>query len=157
MGGELAVGASGTTRDELDWSLLEHPAHAGVARFVADLNRLYRDSSRCTGGTSTRRVSPGSWPTTPTNDVLAWLRRGREGNLLAVVNCTPVVREGYRIGVPRPGAWIERLNSDADEYGGSGVGNLGRVESSPLGAHGFAQSLEPGYPRSGSSCSAMSR
>ena len=63
-----------------------------------------------------------------------------------MVNCTPVVREGYRIGVPRPGAWSERLNSDADEYGGSGVGNLGRVESSPLGAHGFAQSLELRLP-----------
>jgi 1,4-alpha-glucan branching enzyme len=62
------------------------------------------------------------------------------------VNCTPVVREDYRIGVPSPGAWAERFNSDAAEYGGSGVGNLGRVESSAIPAHGFEQSVSLRLP-----------
>ncbi|HZT51638.1 MAG TPA: alpha amylase C-terminal domain-containing protein, partial [Stellaceae bacterium] len=60
---------------------------------------------------------------------------------LAVCNFTPVPRHGYRLGVPRSGLWRERFNSDADTYGGSGLGNAGAVESEPHPAHGHAQSL----------------
>ena len=73
-----------------------------------------------------------------------------------VCNFTPVVRENYRVGVPRGGRWRECLNSDAPLYGGSGQGNLGGVEAAPLPAHGRFHSLTlrlPPLRRCSSSCS----
>jgi len=61
--------------------------------------------------------------------------------VLVVCNFTPVPRYGYRVGVPAAGRWREVLNSDAACYGGSGVGNLGGVDTAPIEAHGHAQSL----------------
>jgi 1,4-alpha-glucan branching enzyme len=75
--------------------------------------------------------------------VIAYLRKGEGDSVVAVVcNFTPVVRHGYRIGVPRGGAWNELLNSDAEIYGGSGQGNLGRVVASDTKSHGRAHSVE---------------
>ena len=65
---------------------------------------------------------------------------------LVVCNFTPVVRHNYRIGVPRPGRYVERLNTDALEYGGSGVGNGGEVRSEPTAWHGHPQSLRLTLP-----------
>jgi 1,4-alpha-glucan branching enzyme len=74
--------------------------------------------------------------------VVAFLRKDRVGSaVLVVCNFTPVVRENCRIGVPRGVVWREQLNSDAREYGGSGQGNLGKVEAPPLPAHGRFHSL----------------
>ena len=77
------------------------------------------------------------------NSVIAFLRRARDDStpMLVICNFTPVPRYGYRLGVPLPGRWREVLNSDAPSYGGSGVGNLGGVDSEPIEAHGHAQSL----------------
>ena len=74
---------------------------------------------------------------------MSLLRRASEpaDTLAALVNFTPVPREGYRIGVPQAGAWVELLNSDADLYGGSNRGNLGAVATEPVAAHGHEQSL----------------
>jgi 1,4-alpha-glucan branching enzyme len=66
--------------------------------------------------------------------------------VLVVSNFTPLVRENYRIGVPRGGRWLEQLNSDAREYGGSGQGNFGNVEAAPLPAHGRFHSLSLRLP-----------
>ena len=66
--------------------------------------------------------------------------------MLVACNFTPVPRERYRIGVPRSGRWHERLNSDAADYGGSGLGNLGAVDASDIPAHGFPHSLEVRLP-----------
>ena len=82
-----------------------------------------------------------------TNSVFAWLRWSASGEpLLVVANMTPIPREGYRLGVPNTGEWEERLNSDAECYGGSNMGNLGRLvaEDSPL--HGQIASLELTLP-----------
>ena len=75
--------------------------------------------------------------------VLAFLRKGKDPKecLLVVAHFTPVVREGYRVGVPYPGFWREVLNSDAKEYGGSGVGNLGGVWADQISAQTFPFSL----------------
>ena len=70
--------------------------------------------------------------------VISMLRKNRaqDSNIVIVCNFTPVLRENYRVGVPGGGVWVGRLNSDARDYGGSGVGNMGAVEASPLQCHG---------------------
>jgi 1,4-alpha-glucan branching enzyme len=70
------------------------------------------------------------------------LRLSADRQVLAISNMTPVPRHHYRIGVPRPGAWHEILNTDSSFYGGSNVGNHGAVYTTPVEAHGQAQSLE---------------
>jgi 1,4-alpha-glucan branching enzyme len=77
------------------------------------------------------------------NNVIAFVRVSRSGErvLVCVCNLSPVPRYGYRIGAPRAGLYRERFNSDAVEYGGSGVGNAGAVRSEPHPSHGHAQSL----------------
>jgi 1,4-alpha-glucan branching enzyme len=81
--------------------------------------------------------------------VLSFLRFAADPQqppVLVVCNCTPMVRENYRLGVPRGGLWRERLNSDARDYGGSGQGNLGALEAAPLPAHGHHHSLSLRLP-----------
>jgi 1,4-alpha-glucan branching enzyme len=77
------------------------------------------------------------------NSVVSLIRRADDGAdlVIAVVNFTPVPRDGYRIGVPAAGAYSELLNSDADVYGGSNFGNAGTIATDPIPAHGFDQSL----------------
>ena len=70
--------------------------------------------------------------------MLAYLRRSGDGArvLACVANLSPVVREGYRVGLPHGGRWVEALNTDATVYGGSGQGNGGAVEATPVPWHG---------------------
>jgi 1,4-alpha-glucan branching enzyme len=143
MGGEIAQEREWNHQTGLDWHLLDRPEHAGVQRLVRDLNRLYRElpalhQQDC--------ESAGfSWLDGSDSDqsVLSYLRRGAAPDALAAVVCnfTPVVRERYRIGVPLPGRWRERLNSDAACYGGSNIGNGGEIASEPVPWHGQAHSL----------------
>ena len=80
--------------------------------------------------------------------MLTFLRKSEDGRdtVLVVLNFTPVPRESYRVGVPRRGLWTEVLNSDAAEYQGSGVGNMGGVEASPVPLHGRSWSLALSLP-----------
>ena len=75
------------------------------------------------------------------NSVFAYLRRDGEAHLVVVLNCTPVSRENYRIGVPSAGAYCKRFSSDAREYFGSGAETLARVDTQPIAAHGHAHSI----------------
>jgi 1,4-alpha-glucan branching enzyme len=114
-----------------------------VQRWVRDLNRLYRE----TPALYQRDFTGEGFEWIDANDnetsVLSFLRRGNSPQDVAVVVCnfTPVPRDNYRVGVPLGGRWLERLNSDAHDYGGSGIGNFGGVDASPLGAHGRLHSL----------------
>ncbi len=133
MGGELAQPTEWAHEGSIDWDLAEREQNRGISRLVGDLNRLYRDypalhETDC-------RAEGFEWAVVndSENSVLAYFRRGGEGEVLLVVhNLTPVPRDGYRIGVPGPGLWVEILNSDAGIYGGSGMGNLGGVDTGPL-------------------------
>jgi 1,4-alpha-glucan branching enzyme len=129
MGDELATWHEWDHEASLEWELLAYPGHAGVARFVADANRRYRDHEALHG--RDHDDAGFTWVVADAADdgVLAWLRQGEtEEVVLAVANFTPVVRR-RRLGVPSPGWWEEILNSDALVYGGSGTGNLGGVEA----------------------------
>jgi 1,4-alpha-glucan branching enzyme len=142
MGQEFAQRREWDFNVELDWSLLAAPLHAGVRRAVRDLNRLYRE----TPALHVRDCESEGFRWIVVDDadqsVAAWLRFGnRDDPPVAVVcNFTPVPRPGYRIGVAAPGRWREVFNSDAVDYGGSGVGNLGGVIASPVPSHGFPAS-----------------
>ena len=133
MGGEFGQWREWAHDRSLDWQLLDYPSHAGIKRWVEDLNRFYLSQPAL----YQRDFTPSGFEWVDCNDieqsVVSLIRKGR-GNkdvVLAVANFTPVPRLNYTIGVPQMGFWRELLNSDAREYGGSGHGNLGGVEAVP--------------------------
>jgi len=147
MGGEIAQRAEWNNEGCLQWDLLQYEPHAGVQRLVRDLNRLYASLPALQVD-----LHPSGFSWVDCNDnqasVISLLRRNpdQEAELLAVFNFTPVPRQGYGVGVDRPGLWKEVFNSDAPEYGGSGVGNAGGVRAGTRAMHGRACSLELTLP-----------
>ena len=148
MGGEFAQRGEWNHDEGLEWDLLRWAPHQGVARWVGDLNRLHRAEPAL----HARDAEPAGFEWIDCTDadacVLAFARRGAAGDrpVLAVFNFTPVPRDGYRVGAPLPGVWRELLNSDAECYGGSNVGNAGAVATEPIPCHGRAQSLSLRLP-----------
>ncbi len=146
MGAELATGREWDHESGLDWGLLEDPAHAGVARYLADLNRLYRELPAL----HERDSDPSGFEWVQHDDaetsIVSFLRRSNVGVVLVVCNFTPVSRHNVHVGVPEPGRWVERINSDAHEYGGSGQGNFGGVEAQPVPWHGRPRLLTLSVP-----------
>jgi 1,4-alpha-glucan branching enzyme len=148
MGCELAAPGEWNHESTLDWSLHDAPGHRGVRMLVADLNRCYAAEPALHRGDSDPHGMRWVEGTDADHSVYAWLRqdppdqhRERARPVLAVINATPTPRHSYRLGVPSAGWWSELLNTDAVEYGGSGAGNTGGVETVPVGAHGFFQSV----------------
>ncbi|MGE5619319.1 MAG: 1,4-alpha-glucan branching protein GlgB [Sphingomonadaceae bacterium] len=148
MGGEFGQRAEWNHDASLDWHLLQYPPHAGVQRWVEDLNRLYAREPAL----HLLDFDPAGFEWISEEDaehsVLAFLRRGREAGDVVLVACnfTPVPRHNYRVGVPSDGFWVELLNSDSPRYGGSGQGNLGGVEATPIPFHGRPYSLSLTLP-----------
>ncbi len=148
MGAEFGQRREWQHEESLEWHVLQYPLHAGVQRWVRDLNLLYR----ATPALYELDFSDAGFQWVDRDDadvsVISFLRKARSGAppVLVACNFTPVPRADYRIGVPRGGLWRERLNSDAADYGGSGLGNLGAVEARAVGAHGQAHSLSVRLP-----------
>jgi 1,4-alpha-glucan branching enzyme len=141
MGSELAPWDEWDASRSLDWSLVDDPPRAGLARFLASLGALYRSR-------------PCLWRSDPSPEgfrwidcadheqsVLAYVRRFFDDELVVVLNLTSVPRHDYRIGIPRPGGWREVLCSDDGEFGGSGHPRRGLAQSEPVPLHGEEQSL----------------
>ena len=144
MGCELATRSEWNHESTLDWSLHDVDWHRGVREWLGDVNRLYAAEPALHRGDS----DPGGiqWIEGADADqsVYAWLRKDPTGEsrpVLVVFNATPTPRHNYRLGVPTAGRWAELANSDAESYGGSGVGNLGEIETAPVAAQGHYQSL----------------
>jgi 1,4-alpha-glucan branching enzyme len=133
MGCEFAQSTEWRQSGELRWDEAQLPAHAGVQTLVRDLNQVYRTQPAL----HRRDCEPAGfrWLALDERDtsVFAWLRLGKDDDppVLVVCNFTPVIREGWRCGVPLAGHWRELLNTDAQIYGGSGCGNLGGVIAHP--------------------------
>jgi 1,4-alpha-glucan branching enzyme len=148
MGGEFGQEREWNHDQSLDWHLLDDPMHEGLRRLVADLNRLYRSEP----GLHQRDCVPEGFQWIEggdaENNVFSFVRHGGEGAkpVVVVANMAPVLREGYRIGVPSAGRWREALNSDAALYGGSGAGNGGTLRATDHGLHGFPASLSLTVP-----------
>ncbi|MDH3851536.1 MAG: 1,4-alpha-glucan branching protein GlgB, partial [Deltaproteobacteria bacterium] len=144
MGGEFGQWNEWYHEESLDWHLLELPLHAGLQRWVKELNRTYRTEKAL----YELDFDPAGFEWIDCNDTqqstLSLIRKSRSTSeiILVVLNFTPTPRYNYQVGVPREGLWQEILNSDAEEYGGSGHGNFGGIEAVPIEIHGRPYSLK---------------
>ena len=143
MGGEFGQRREWTHESGLEWWVSTLAEHAGVQRWVRDLNAALRTEPALYqldfDQAGFEWIDGGD----AAASVLTFLRKPKNGvaPLLAVCNFTPLVRHNYSVGVPQGGLWRELLNSDAGVYGGSGVGNFGAVEAAPVPAQGRAHAL----------------
>jgi len=148
MGGEFGQWNEWYYNESLDWHLLEHEEHRKLQALVRELNRLYR-------------AEPALWEAdadsagfrfvdadNADDNVIAFLRIApRSGRkVLCVCNFSPVVRKGYRVGVPAGGIYKEILNTDSELFGGGNLGNAGAVAAEPSPRHGFEWSLSLTLP-----------
>jgi 1,4-alpha-glucan branching enzyme len=144
MGGEIGQWREWNHDSSLDWHLLDFPLHRGLARWVEDLNKLYRD----TPAMHELDMHPDGFEwidcCDTENNVTSLMRRSKskpDEIVVAAMNFTPIPLHNYRIGVPLGGAWKEILNSDATLYGGGGQGNMGSVDAVPIPLHGRKWSI----------------
>ncbi|MBV9619265.1 MAG: 1,4-alpha-glucan branching protein GlgB [Verrucomicrobia bacterium] len=142
MGGEFGQWREWNHDAGLDWYLVDLPKHDGLRRLVQHLNYIYKSE-------------PALWQQDDSydgfewidfhdadNSVVSFVRKSREGEkIVFIVNATPVVRHNYRLGVPQPGFYREIINTDAETYGGSNVGNLGGMQSESVNWMGREQSI----------------
>src|SRR6184192_1887374 len=142
MGGEFGQWREWNHDTTLDWHLLDLPKHDGLRRLVQHLNYIYKSE-------------PALWQQDDSyegfewidfhdadNSVVSFVRKSREGEMIVfIVNATPMVRHNYRLGVPRAGFYREIINTDAETYGGSNVGNLGGIQSEDVNWMGREQSI----------------
>jgi 1,4-alpha-glucan branching enzyme len=148
MGGEFGQWSEWSENESLPWGIIDEFPHRGIRRFVGDLHEVYRREPPL----SEVDFDPAGFQWIDCNDnensVFSFFRRARDVRdvIVVVLNFTPVPRAGYRIGVPFEGIYLEVLNSDAEIYGGSNMGNAGAVRTEPLAAHGHPQSLRLTLP-----------
>ncbi|MFF3669122.1 1,4-alpha-glucan branching protein GlgB [Microtetraspora malaysiensis] len=138
MGGEFGQGSEWSESKGLDWWVLDFDFHQGVQRLVRDLNRAYRDTPALYALDS----DPAGFRWIDADDaqgnVFSFLRYDGSGSVLACVsNFSGAPHEDYRLGLPTPGRWEEVVNTDAYDYAGSGVGNMGAVEAVEEPHHGL--------------------
>jgi len=147
MGAEIAQQKEWNHDQSLDWHLLEQPLHKGVQTLVRDLNRIYRDTAALHAlDFSHEGFEWIDWQDADSS-VLCWLRRAGNGDFVVCIsNFTPLVRSGYRIGVPRSGLYKELLNTDSVNYGGSGVGVHDGIHTQDVSAHGRPHSIQIDLP-----------
>ena len=132
----------------LDWHLLENAEHSGIQALVRDLNKRYRDEPALW---ELDFEGEGFWwlePNDAESNVVAFGRVSAGGKrvLLFVANLSPVPRGPYRLGLPRPGRWVEAINTDSTYYGGTDTGNYGGIEAEPIPWHNQAFSAEITLP-----------
>ena len=148
MGDEFGQVREWAHDTSLEWDVLQYPVHYGLQKWVAELNRVYRSEP----GLHVLDNNAAGFEWVDCNDnltsTISLLRKTEspKDTVLIACNFTPIPRIGYRIGVPGGGYWRELLNSDALEYGGTGVGNLGGVHAEAEPTHGRPYSLKLTLP-----------
>ncbi|MEJ7744892.1 MAG: 1,4-alpha-glucan branching protein GlgB [Nocardioidaceae bacterium] len=137
MGSEFAQESEWAEGRELDWWLLDHVEHRGVRDLVGDLNRTYVDNPALWSLDQNPRGFSWIDANDTSNNVFSFLRTGVDGSHVAcVANFAALPHHDYRVGLPATGDWDEIVNTDAESYYGSGVGNLGTVKSEDAAWHG---------------------
>jgi 1,4-alpha-glucan branching enzyme len=150
MGAELGQVAEWSHQHSIEWHLLDLPDHRGVQDLVRQLNQRYLERPALWRDD----FSPEGFRWIDANDadnsILSFLRLapelGESATVACVANLTPVPRQRYRVGLPRGGLWLELLNTDAIELGGSGMGNRGAVWADPSPSQGLPCSVELTLP-----------
>jgi len=148
MGGEFGQRREWQHEESLEWHVLDFAGHAGVQRWVQDLNAAYRAEPAL----HELDCSPEGFEWIDANDrensTLSFIRKSKHGREIVLVACnlTPAPRAHHVLGVPRGGYWREILNSDAPVYGGGGAGNFGGIEAAPISAHGRSHSVTAMLP-----------
>jgi 1,4-alpha-glucan branching enzyme len=148
MGDEFGQVSEWSHDRSLDWNVLQYPVHSGLMNWVEHLNHLYSSQAPLHWFDN----DPRGFDWIDCNDapasIIALLRKGQTEDdcVLIVCNFTPIPRLGYLVGVPHGGYWKELLNSDAKEYGGSGIGNMGGAEAMPESTHGRPYTLRLTLP-----------
>ncbi|MFL5927616.1 MAG: 1,4-alpha-glucan branching protein GlgB [Gaiellaceae bacterium] len=137
MGGEIATPWEWNHADEVPWFLLEHPEHSGMRDLVRDLNRIYRDEPALWELDFSHDGFRWIEPNDAMNNVLVFSRNSKDGarEVVCIANLAPLPRQGYRVGLPRGGEWLELMNTDSTYYGGSGLGNMGKVTAEDISWH----------------------
>ncbi len=149
MGGEIGDPSEWSHEGAVPWALLSDPAHLGILTWIGDLNGVYAAEASLHVGDCHPEGFAWVVADDATQGVLVFRRQdptGRSRPVLVAFNLTPLVRMNYRVGVPVGGTWTELLSSDAETYGGSGVGNLGAVVAAADPAHGDAHSVSLTLP-----------
>jgi 1,4-alpha-glucan branching enzyme len=147
MGSEYGQGREWNFDQSLDWHEASETERSGLQRFVKDLGRLYQRERALWSRELEREGFHWIDCNDSTSGVVSYVRWGQGEELVVVLNLTPVIRRGYRIGAPRPGVYLEVLNTDAEAYGGSNVGNDGRIQTHEgASMHGFLHSMELTLP-----------
>jgi 1,4-alpha-glucan branching enzyme len=142
MGGEFGQDREWDHNSALDWRLLEFAEHQGVRALLGDLNALYRQLPALHQWDCDPRGFEWIDCQDKKNCILACQRKAEDGSFVVIaLNFTAQPQTGYRVGVPRPGRYLEILNSDSGRYGGQNFGNGGAVETDPTPMHGHAQSV----------------
>ena len=147
MGGEFGQTSEWNYNQSLDWHLTQYPLHSGIQQLIKDLNSVYKSYpalyEKQFSGEGFQWIDYGD----AENSVLTYIRKGHDAknDLIVACNFTPLVRENYKIGVPKSGKLKEIFNSDAKKYGGSGIGNT-TVKVSKKPWHGFDESIEITLP-----------
>jgi 1,4-alpha-glucan branching enzyme len=136
MGCELADDREWSEERGLDWYVLHDPARAGVQRLVRDLNAAYRSTPAGWGQDTTPSGFRWIVSDDAASNTAAFIRIAADGStLVCVANFAAVPHDDYRLGLPLAGTWVETINTDANAYGGSGVGNLGRIQGRDVPWH----------------------
>jgi 1,4-alpha-glucan branching enzyme len=143
MGDEFAQWQEWNHDASLDWHLIDLPSHAQIRNLTGFLNWAYRNDAALYECDADARGFEWVDCCDEANSVVSLLRRGQHDRqvLAAVFNFSAETRLNYRIGAPFGGVWKEVLNTDAAHYGGSGRGNFGAVEASPIPWHNHLHSL----------------
>ena len=148
MGGELGQWREWNHEESIDWSCLVGPSHQGIQRWVRDLNTCYRGEPAL----HQNDCNPAGFEWIDCSDyeqsIVSFVREGKIANdfVLVAFNFTPVPRENYHLGAPWGGPWREILNSDAEIYGGSNLGNAGLVQAAQIPWHGRSHLLNVTLP-----------
>jgi len=148
MGSEFGQESEWSEKGELDWWLLDHSDHRGLQQLVRDLNGVYRDTAAL--WRTDHAPEKFTWidANDASNNTFSFVRYGDDGEptIACVANFSAVPHHGYRLGLPYGGEWAEAVNTDADAYGGSGVGNFGSVQADGPEWHGMSTSAELSVP-----------
>ncbi|WP_127131683.1 1,4-alpha-glucan branching protein GlgB [Georgenia sp. SYP-B2076] len=148
MGGEFAQEAEWSEGRGLDWWQMDDAGHAGVARLVGRLNALYREHPALWAEDFSNRGFEWIEIADGDHNVISYLRRDTDGAdvMACVINFAGTPHEGYRVGLPRGGDWLEVVNTDDAEYGGSGVVNVGPLTAEDVSWNGRPASVSLRVP-----------